>query len=267
MTDFRLALCCAALLSLLPTAQAQFAIAISPPRFELSAKPGERLRQVIEITNAAARPTTLLVRTADWQFQPDDSVVFQDALQPGSCRPWVAIERRELTVAPSQPYRFRFEIAPPADEAPRECRFAIMLESKEATASPGSAGIPVAGRMGVIVYLGVGGVKPDLQVVSAALVTRNNTPAVGLQMRNGGDAHGRLDGFVTATDASGRTYEATPASTPILPGETRQVLLSLQVRGAPPGSTPPAPTLPLTLKGKLEWGKGQSTPVDLRIGP
>lgn len=267
MTTLRPTLLAAALLAFLPAAQAQFAIAVSPPRFELSAKPGERLRQVIEITNAAGRPTTLLVRTADWQFQPDESVVFHDALQPGSCRPWVAIERRELTVAPGQPYRFRFEIAPPADQSARECRFAIMLESKEATASPGSAGIPVAGRMGVIVYLGVGGVKPDLQIVNAALVTRNNTPAVGLQMRNAGDAHGRLDGFVTAVDAGGRTYEATPASTPILPGETRQVLLNLQLRGASPGSPSPAPTLPLTLKGKLEWGKGQSTPVDLRIGP
>lgn len=267
MKPLRPTLLAAAWLALLPAAQAQFAIAVSPPRFELSAKPGERLRQVIEITNAAGRPTTLLVRTADWQFQPDDSVVFSDALRPGSCRPWVAIERRELTVAPGQPYRYRFEVTPPADQPPTECRFAIMLESKEATASPGTAGIPVAGRMGIIVYLGVGGVKPELAIQEATLVTRNNTPAVALRIRNTGDAHGRLDGFVTATDAGGRAFEATPASTPILPGETRQVLLNLQLRGAAPGSPPPAPTLPLTLKGKLEWGKSQSTPIDLRIGP
>ena len=128
--------------------QAQFAFAISPPRFELTAKPGERVRQTIEITNASTVASSLLIRTADWEFRKDDTVVFVDDLKPGSCRPWVAIERRELTVQPRQPYRFRFEVAPPPDQAPVECRFAILLEGKESSFAGPTKAVPVGARVG-----------------------------------------------------------------------------------------------------------------------
>ena len=39
---------------------------VSPPRFELTAKPGETQRQVVEIMNADVQPATYRMRTADW---------------------------------------------------------------------------------------------------------------------------------------------------------------------------------------------------------
>lgn len=243
---------------------ADFAFAVSPPRFELAAKPGEKVRQVMEITNVSTATSALLMRTADWELKPDASVTFHNDLQPGSCRPWVAIERRELVVNAKQAYRFRFEVTPPPGQPPVECRFAILLEGKDATvAADPRAAPPVAGRMGVIVYLAVGDVKPDLSVASARVETRNNEPVLVLDIRNTGTAHGRLDGFLTATDATGQVFEATPATTPIMPGETRPVALGLAVRGAPKATA--RPQFPLALKGKLEWGKGRSTEVDQRI--
>lgn len=249
-------------------AHANFAFAVSPPRFEFAAAPGAKVRQVMEITNASNRSSTLMLRTADWDFKADESVLFHDEIQAGSCRPWVAIERRELVVGPNQSYRYRFEVSPPAGQPPVECRFAIMLEGKEATAaSPAASGTvvspPVSGRMGVIVYVAVGDVKPELSVVGARLMTRNNQQVLVLDIRNSGNAHGRLNGFLTATDATGQVFEATPASTPVLPGETRPVALTLAVRGA--ARTPARPQYPLSIQGKLEWGKGQSTQVDQRV--
>ena len=75
-----------------------FAAVVSPPRFELAVKPGEMVRQVVEITNAGMQPATFRVRTADWTLGTDASVVFSDTLAPGSCRPWVAVERKEIAV-------------------------------------------------------------------------------------------------------------------------------------------------------------------------
>lgn len=243
---------------------AEFAFAVSPPRFELIAKPGEKLRQVVEITNVAPETTALLMRTADWELKPDASVTFHDDLQSVSCRPWVAIERRELVVNPRQAYRFRFEITPPAGQPPVECRFAILLEGKDATiAADPRAAPPVAGRVGVIVYVAVGGVKPELTVSSARVETRNNEPVVVLDVRNTGTAHGRLEGFLTATDATGQVFEATPALTPILAGETRAVAVSFGVRGAQQATA--RPEFPLALKGKLEWGAGRTTEIDHRV--
>lgn len=251
-------------LTLAPLAlHANFSFAISPPRFELAIKPGDRLRQTIEITNAAAQAATLLVRTADWELRQDEAVVFHDPLQPGSCRPWVAIERRELLVAPHQPYRFRFEVAPPADTPPTECRFAIMLEGKDSSFAGATGALPVGARVGVIVYVAIGDVQPELTVVAARAEMRNGQRVPVLDVRNTGTAHGRLDGFLSATDAKGQQVDVAPASSPILPGQTRTVPLTLTRRGDP--NTQVRVEFPLTVKGRLEWGKGRSTELDQRI--
>ena len=244
-------------------AHADFSFAISPPRFELAAKPGERLRQTIEITNASANPASLLIRTADWTFRSDDTVVFVDDLGPGSCRPWVAIERRELIVPPRLPYRFRFEVAPPAGQAPVECRFAIMLEGKDSSFAGPTAGVPVGARVGVIVYVKVGDVAPQLSIQSTRVEDRNGAPTALIDVRNSGTAHGRLDGFLSGTDAQGQLIDVSPTSTPILPGETRTIALKLTKRGDP--NTAVQAVFPITVKGKLEWGKGGSTELDQRF--
>jgi hypothetical protein len=256
-----LALLLLAWTSLAPAAD--FSFAISPPRFELTAKPGERVRQTIEITNAAAQPNGLLVRTADWELRADDSVVFHDALQPASCRSWVAIERRELTVPSRLPYRFRFEVAPPADQAPVECRFAILLEGKDSSFAGSTGALPVGARVGVIVYVAVGDVKPELSVTGMRVEARNGQPTAVLDVRNTGTAHGRLDGFLSGTDARGQVVDVAPANTPILPGQTHTVALSFTKRGDP--NTAAQVEFPLAVKGKLEWGKGRSTELDQRI--
>lgn len=253
----------AALAAFASAAQANFAFAISPPRFEIAAKPGERVRQVIEITNASAVAAILLIRTADWTFRSDDTVVFVDELGPESCRPWVSIERRELVVPPRIPYRFRFEVAPPAGQAPVECRFAVMLEGKDSSFAGPTAGVPVGARVGVIVYVRVGDVAPALTIQSSRVETRNGSPVALIDVRNSGTAHGRLDGFLSGTDAQGQLLDVTPANTPVLPGETRTIALKLTRRGDP--NTPVEAVFPITVKGKLEWGKSGSTEMDQRF--
>ena len=48
-----------------PVLAGEFALAVTPPRFELQVKPGERTRQILEITNASPDANTLSVKTAD----------------------------------------------------------------------------------------------------------------------------------------------------------------------------------------------------------
>ena len=59
-----------------------------------------------------------------------------------------------------------------------------------------------------------------------ARVRATRTANYVLPVRNRGNAHGRLEGFVDGKDASGKTVEMTPADIPIMPGETRAVTLS-----------------------------------------
>src|SRR5262249_39866241 len=101
------------LLLLVPAAPATadgLAAAMSPPRFELRAEARSTVREIIQITNRAPSPSRLRLRTADFTLTPDSGVTFRDDLAPGSCRPWVALERPEVTLPGGATIRYRFEV-------------------------------------------------------------------------------------------------------------------------------------------------------------
>jgi hypothetical protein len=239
-------------IALAGSAHAQgFAALVSPPRFELSAKPGKTVRSVIEISNRSTAPGKYVVHTADWDLSADFSVTFHDDLQPGSCRPWVAIERPDIVVPGAGTMRYRFEVNVPADAPPGECRFAVMIEGTEPSiARSQGLNVPVTGRIGVIVYLVVGDGTANLEILGPDVATLNGRRVPTLRVHNGGTAHGRMGGFLTGTDAKGISYDFTPSDFPILPHEERQVFLT------PSTAADDHPTLsfPVTVKGTLEWG-------------
>lgn len=246
-------------------AAADFAVAVSPPRFELQMKPGERTRQILEITNSATGPSSFKVKTADWTLAADGSVVFEDALRAGSCRPWVTLERRELTVQSGRPYRFRFEVSPPPDAPAAECRFALLLEGEDQTAKTGSLAIPYNARLGVIVYVGIGNVVPNIEIIGAAVQNVNGRPTAVLKVRNLGTAHGRLSGFLSGTDAGNTSLEFAPTPSPIMPGESRDIPLTASRPGDP--DTPVTARFPVTVRGNLESGSNQSQAMEQRFTP
>ena len=244
-----LALCC--LTPGLAWAQG-FSALVSPPRIEDNAKSGETYRNVIEITNVSDKAAHYAVKTADWALQADNTVQFSEALTPGSCRPWVGVETAELNMGPNAKKRYRFEVAVPADAPSGECRFAIMIEGDPESVA-GSVAIPVSGRIGVIVYLTLGDAAAQLTVVGQKLQTIDGQLLPVLSVRNAGNAHARLQGFVDGRDESGKTYAFSPSTLPILPGETRDIPLTPQ--GDSEDAPAPLLAYPLQLKGRLDWGK------------
>jgi len=228
-----------------------FAALVSPPRFELVGKPGDKIRDVVEITNAGAQPAKYKLRTADWTFSKDASVSFDDSLKPGSCRPWVAIESRQITVSQGGKYRYRFEVAPPADAPAGECRFALLIEGDDQQVqTPGGPAFPIAGRLAVIVYVTIGTAEASLEVVGTKVAPINGEDLPVLSVKNSGNAHGRVAGFLSGTDAAGKKLEFTAATLPILPGETRDISLAIYREKDEAIKV----AYPITIRGKLEWG-------------
>jgi hypothetical protein len=181
----------------------------------------------------------------------DYGVNFHDDLQPGSCRPWVSIERPQIVVPGAGTLRYRFEVAVPADAPPGECRFAVMIEGAEPSiARSKGLDVPVTGRIGVIVYVLVGDASADLEVLGPKVEMLNGKKVPTLRVHNGGEAHGRMGGFLTGTDADGVSYDFTPSDFPILPHEEREVFLTPST----PKDDHPTLAFPVTVKGTLEWG-------------
>lgn len=244
-----------------PAAAEDFALAVSPPRFELSAKPGETVRAVAELSNRSDASTGLTFATAEWDLTPDGGVVLSEALKPDSCRPWVAIERRQALLPGRTQLRYRFEVTPPLETPPTECRFAIVISGGEEQVSPDeNVSFPVRGQIALIVYLAVGDVKPVLKIVKADVVALNGVQTPVLIVENTGRAHGRLSAFLSGTDATGVRREFAPSTLPILPGETRMIALNpdtgadaieTQVEGATDTKAAKPIVFPLTMSGTI----------------
>ena len=239
------------------TALAQaFSAQVLPPRFEDAVKAGETYRNVIEIQNSSKVGARFIMRTADWSLAADGSAQFEYALAPGSCRPWVGIEANEVRLDPNSSRRFRFEVSVPPGTPPGQCRFAVMIEGEpQADAN----GLPVAGRIGVIVYLNIGGAAAQLEVIGVQVITEEGKDLPALSVRNTGNAHGRLEGFIDGIDAAGQRWTLVPAYDPVMPGATR--LLPLRPAADVDAEAPARISFPMTIKGQLDWGS-QRIPVE-----
>ena len=248
-------------------AGAQFAAFVLPARFELKAKAGEKIADVMEIGNDENAAVDLRFRTADWTLKPDGAVDFRaDTLAFDSCREWVRIERYTLKLGPKAKRKYRFEVEVPKDAKDGLCRFAILIEpaADAAVVAPfGNLQLPVQGRIGVIIYVRIGDAKPKLALEGLKVGTVNGRPTPMAVFRNEGNAHGRPDGVLAGTDAAGKVVDLTVSPLPILPGDTRSIPLWPQ---DDPDGKSPALTYPLKVKGTIEWEGGKQA-VETSIKP
>jgi len=252
------------LLSPVSVFAAGFSAGISPPKFELKAKPGEVIRDTITILNATGKAAGYKFRTADWNINDKQGVDFiEDKLAENSCRPWVRLERKFIKIRAGSQKKYRFEIHTPEDAQIGLCKFAILVEPDEKTiAGTGedqAIKFPVVGRYAVIVYLTIGKAKADIEYFGLGERQVNNLLLPTLKFHNKGDTYGRAFGDVTATDANGKRHVLVISSFPVLPGRTEEILLS------PDQSQTPGQKVefsyPLQLKGKIEMG-GKTFKID-----
>ncbi|MGH8106974.1 MAG: hypothetical protein ACREO2_11685, partial [Arenimonas sp.] len=226
------------------------------------AKAGTTYREVIEITNVSDASSHFNIYTSDWTLDENASAVFDNKLAANSCRPWVGIEAKEITIGPRAKRRYRFEVAIPKDAPAHECRFAIMIEGDPETVK-GKVAVPVSGRIGVIVYLAIGDVAANLKILSTSIKTVNGSRLPAVKVSNTGNAHTRLEGYAELVDAQGKRWTLVPENFPILAGETRLIGLIPQVEE---GKPIPELAYPVKLSGKLDAGKDR-VPLDFVIGP
>lgn len=240
-----------------------FSGGVTPSRFELSGEAGEKLRRSLKIYNLSNRPQQFNVRTVEWQYSEDGRISYGAELAENSCREWVRLERHRISVVPDpeKPRNFRFEIHVPDGVARQECRFAIMVENLQssfpAQFAGGSVNVPVTGRIAVIVYVAVGGVVPQLEVGEITLQNHNGLLLPHVQVRNVGDAHGRLDADLLAKNEHVNS-RLSIATSPILPGQTRSMRLSPEQNVTL--------SYPLRLRGKI-YAAEQTVSVDTSITP
>ena len=238
---------------------APFEIALSPSRLELQSKSGARVGQSLDIQNMSERPAQVAIRTIDWTYSATGDIGFHDDLLPGSCRPWVTLERGTLGIPAHGRKSFRFQIDVPANAARSECRFMISVEGTEPAQQSVMQGggaalsLPVMGRIAVAVYVLLDGAQPKLELKQVATHVVQGKKQSFVTVTNTGDAHGRIQGSLDAVDNQGRSFELFAEGTPILPAQTRTLALTPQVE---PGKAAVPYAYPFKVSGMLDWDRG-----------
>jgi len=248
-------------------AYAGFDASVSPPRFELRGKPGETIRQTISINNLGNDPGRYLTKTADWELGTSGEALLQEgAPKAGSCRPWVKIERHEISVAPRDTRTYRFEVHVPEDAKNGECRFAFLVSSDAGTVTPSGGSfiqIPIVGRLAVIVYVTIGDAKPDMKLERIAMQKMHDKLLPVATFRNTGDAHGRVSGHLEALDANRHKVILVADESVILPNTARGITLIPMDWSTGEGKTPAfdlAP--PMHIRGTLQFLGGGEVKID-----
>ena len=250
---------------------AQFALGVSPPRYELQAAPGQTLREVLLLLNTADEFGDYEVRTADWHMDERGGVaILPPTLTAGSCRPWVAIERRKVKLPPRGKRNYRFEIAVPDSATTGECRFALVFSQPPPEADPEDRALPssnairmpIGAQMAVIVYVAIGDAKPRLRYLGAQLDGKRADGMPLLRLANDGQAHGRAYGDFLAIDSAGNRHELIATPAPILPGS--EALVPLMHDPSLPEALRLPLKPPLQLHGSIE-SAGEPIQIDVKL--
>ncbi len=237
-----------------------FAGLVSPPRFELKAKPGEVLKEVLEIGNDTSVADEFAVSTADWTLNAKGGVEFARPLDASEaaargCASSGAPSRCSRGACASTASRCTCPRTLPRRSAASRSWSRRPPESMpEITA--GNIQFPLSGRIGVIVYISVGDVAPKLELRDVGMKEFNGRITPAATFYNSGKRHGRPEGVLEGKDASGKSFEFVVSPFPILPGETRAVALWAQEG---PDKKTPVIAYPLRLRGTIEWDGGKQS--------
>lgn len=236
---------------------AGFSAGISPPKFELKAKPGKIIRDTITILNASNKNASYNFRTADWDINSQQGVEFlESGLQENSCRPWVRLERRDLKIRSGAQKKYRFEVHVPENASQGLCKFAILVEPGDKTIASADAQqqlkFPVVGRYAVVVYLVIGNAKAEITYQGLVKKQNKGNSLPAIKFSNSGNNYDRAFGNITATDKAGKRHELLVSTFPVLPGKTAEITLSPDPSAH--DGKPVKLSYPLQLKGKIEIG-------------
>lgn len=128
-----LLLCC--FITLKTSAHAQdISLVVSPPRTDITIKPGETIQKSIKVTNTNATELILDAQVIDYIVQDDSGTpikVTQDASGRFLASPWFTLDQSELVIAPNESATLTVIITAPKNALPGGHYSGIYFEPKE----------------------------------------------------------------------------------------------------------------------------------------
>lgn len=223
---FRIGLLALGLVGFFAFSLVAHAVSVSPVKFELSANPGDELKNVIRIYNDSAETVNIVVNVEN--FSPTGEagqvVIDEEAPDTGfSLKSWVTLDTNTFTLEPRTSRTVEFTIAVPENAEPGGHYGSIL-----ASVAPGAAGggVGIAQRIGALLLLDVSGEITEKMYVAefgAPSFSEFGPVDLTLRFKNDGSVHLKPRGYITITNMFGK--EAGTINIPqsnILPQSVRK---------------------------------------------
>ena len=249
---------------LLPgSAGAGFSVEMTPARLELKADPGKTIRAAIKLRTRGRGSQKVEVTTGYFGLNDDGAPLFDPPKgAPQSAAAWITLNQTGFTIHPRQEKILRLEIAVPPQTTPGGYRAALYLAplAAETKSKEGGATVFMQGRLALLIYVTVGGARPDgqIKVWEWRRIPPGKQDSLACQVINQGNAHLRLAGVVQVVNAQGEKYDAIVPGAPVLPGQRTWVPLDFPEKAPSPGSA-------VTITGAIDLGRGEER-INAQVG-
>jgi P pilus assembly chaperone PapD len=244
-------------------AWAGFSVEMTPARLELKADAGKTIRAAIKLHTRGRGSQKVEVTKGYFGLDDVGAPLFdtpKDA--PQSAAAWITINPTGFNINPNQERIVRMEITVPPQTPPGGYRAALYIAppAAEAKSKEGGATVFLQGRLALLIYVTVGGARPDGQIKTWSWhrIPPGQEDSLALQVANQGNAHLRLAGVVQVVDPQGQKYDAIVPGVPVLPGQLVWVPLDFPEKAPPPGSA-------VTIEGAIDLGRGEQR-INAQVG-
>lgn len=205
----------------------QTGLAVSPPTFELSANPGDTLRNSLRVDNVTDQPTAVSVDIRNFTALGEEGGIdLSNEDGQFSLADWVKVTPESVTIPAKGFMTFDYTITVPANASPGGRFGSIIFKTAPKQVSNGS-GVAVGQEVGSLLLLKIAGDVNEKASI-ASFRARNAINEGGpvyfdVRTKNDGNVQLRPKGTVTITNIFGKKVASFPVEEEnVLPGAIRK---------------------------------------------
>lgn len=207
-------------------AQEKTGFAVTPPSFEINAKPGDVIQNTIKIENLNKAPLTIRARPQSFvAYGEGGQVAISEDETTFSIISWVELEKAEQNIKPESFALYNFKLHIPKNAEPGSHYGAIVFSPVKDT-SVGGSGANVSQEIGALILIKIpGDVFESAELLSfnpEEQIVKTDEVKLIAQLSNNGNIHVKPYGYIAIYNLLGakvKTIEVRGRN--ILPGSKR----------------------------------------------
>lgn len=212
------------------TAQSQpkSGLAISPPTFELSANPGDTLKNSVRVDNVVDKPLEVTVETRNFTALGEEGGIDLSTDEGAfALASWITVVPATVTIPARESKVFEFTTAIPTNASPGG-RFGSIIFKTTLKPVSGQNGVAVGQEIGALVFLKISGEvtqKASIESFGARSGLNEHGPVgFDLRVKNEGNIQIKPTGTITISNFFGQKVASIPLDGQnVLPGAIRKM--------------------------------------------